>query len=120
MKPLLRCWLPVFALCGIIFWQSCFATPDVLPSWPLQDKMLHAGVYGVLAALWVRAFNSLKTWSGRKRLLLLTGVALSTLYGLSDEWHQSFVPARTADVFDLLADFVGSVIGSWIYLRFCI
>jgi VanZ family protein len=120
MRNFLRYWLPVIVLCAVIFWQSCFATPHVLPSWPLQDKMAHAGIYGVLAALWIRAFNSLESWSGRRRLLLTTGVVLSTLYGLSDEWHQSFVPTRTADAFDLMADFGGSLIGSWIYLRFFI
>jgi VanZ family protein len=53
-------------------------------------------------------------------LLLLTGIVLATLYGFSDEWHQSFVPARTADAADLLADFCGSVVGSWIYVRFAV
>ena len=118
MRIFLRYWLPLIAWCAIIFWQSCFATPPVLPSWPLQDKMAHVGIYGVLAALWIRAFNTLEAWSSRRRLLLITGAVLSTLYGLSDEWHQSFVPARTADAFDLLADFIGSLIGSWIYLHF--
>jgi len=117
MKSFVRYWLPAIALCVVIFWQSCFATPDVLPGWPFQDKVIHGGVYGLLAALWVRAFNTLKGFRGRRRLLLITGIALATLYGLSDEWHQSFVPARTADPFDLLADFCGSIIGSWVYLR---
>ena len=117
MKSFVRYWLPAIALCAVIFWQSCFATPDVLPGWPFQDKLIHGGVYGLLAALWVRAFNTLHGFHGRRRLLLITGITLATLYGLSDEWHQSFVPARTADAFDLLADFCGSIIGSWVYLR---
>jgi VanZ family protein len=118
MKSFLGYWLPVIALCAVIFWQSSFVTPDVLPGWPFQDKLLHGGVYGLLAALWVRAFNTLRGFHGRRRLLLLAGIALATLYGLSDEWHQSFVPARTADPADLLADFIGSIVGSWLYIRF--
>ena len=117
MKRFLLYWLPVIVLCGIIFVQSCFATPHVLPSWPLQDKLLHAAVYGLLGASWVRAFNSLNAWRGRPWRLFAVAVTLATLYGLSDEWHQSFVPARSADGADLLADFCGSVIGSWIYVR---
>jgi len=120
MKQFIRYWLPAIALCAIIFLQSCFATPDVLPGWPFQDKVLHAGVYGMLGALWVRAFNTLKPWRGRVWPLLVTGVVLATLYGLSDEWHQSFVPARTADAADLLADFIGSAMGCWIYVRFTV
>ncbi len=114
----MRYWLPAIALGAIIFWQSCYATPDVLPGWPFQDKALHAGVYALLGALGVRAFNTLKSWRGRSRLLVVAGVLLATLYGLSDEWHQSFVPTRSADAFDLLADFIGSVAGSWLYVRF--
>jgi VanZ family protein len=120
MKLFVRYWLPAIALCAIIFWQSCFATPDVLPDWPFQDKALHAGVYGLLGALWVRAFNTLKPWRGRVWPLLATGVVLATLYGLSDEWHQSFVPARSADGADLLADFIGSALGSRFYVRFAV
>jgi VanZ family protein len=118
MKSFVRYWLPVIALCAVIFWQSSYATPDILPRWPYQDKILHGGVYGLLAGLWIRAFNTLKGFRGRGRLLLITGVALATLYGLSDEWHQSFVSARTADPADLLADFCGSLIGGWAYIRF--
>jgi VanZ family protein len=117
MKSFFRYWLPVIALCVIIFWQSSYASPDILPRWPFQDKLLHGGVYGLLAALWVRAFNTLKGFHGRRRLLLLTGIVLATLYGFSDEWHQSFVPSRTADPADLLADFCGSVVGSWVFIR---
>ena len=120
MKPFVFYWLPAIALCTLIFLQSCFATPDVLPSWPYQDKVIHAGIYGVLAALWVRAFNTLPSWQGRRGRLLFIGIALATLYGLSDEWHQSFVPARSADAADLLADFIGSLIGSWLYIRFAL
>jgi hypothetical protein len=117
MKSFLRYWLPAIALCAIIFWQSSYATPDILPKWPYQDKAFHGGVYGLLAALWVRAFSTVRGFHGRRRLLLWTGIVLATLYGLSDEWHQSFVPARTADAADLLADFCGSVVGSWLYVR---
>jgi len=105
-------------LCGIIFFQSCYATPDVLPGWPFQDKFLHAGVYGLLGILWVRAFNTRPAWRGRRWGLVLIGVTLATLYGLSDEWHQSFVPARTSDWADLLADFVGSVAGCTLFAHF--
>jgi VanZ family protein len=118
MKSFFRYWLPVIVLCAVIFWQSGHSTPSILPPWPHQDKLLHCGAYGLLGALWVRAFSSLKGFHGRRGLLLLTGIVLATLYGLSDEWHQSFVPARTADAADLLADFIGSIIGSWFYIRF--
>jgi VanZ family protein len=41
---------------------------------------------------------------------------LTALYGLSDEWHQSFVPARYAEAGDVLADLLGGLLGSGFYL----
>jgi VanZ family protein len=114
----LRFWLPVMVLCAAIFVQSAFPSPAVLPRWPHSDKFLHAGVYGLLAALLCRALNS-SGRARRKSLWVWTGaVVLTTLYGLSDEWHQSFVIYRTADPLDLLADMVGAVIGAWGWLKF--
>ncbi len=53
-----------------------------------------------------------------KRLLLfIIAVTLSTLYGLSDEVHQSFTPGRTTSLGDLIADGLGSLIGAVLYLK---
>jgi VanZ family protein len=45
-------------------------------------------------------------------------LVFATLYGLTDEWHQSFVPGRSAAVADALADMVGAIVGSaaWLML----
>lgn len=121
MKPavekFLFYWLPVVALCLAIFIQSAFPSPDLGLSFPLKDKVLHMIVYGVLAALVYRA--SRKTWSGRLSplQLLLASVCLSTLYGVSDEYHQFFVAARQADVADGVADFMGSILGAVAYMK---
>ena len=40
----------------------------------------------------------------------------SLLYGISDEYHQSFVPGREAGVADAIADTIGGFLGVWIYL----
>jgi VanZ family protein len=43
---------------------------------------------------------------------LVITLIFGTLYGLTDEWHQSFVPERQASARDLAADAVGVAIGS--------
>ena len=110
-------WLPVIILCLVIFVQSCYPSPDIGPSFPLKDKVLHLAGYGLLAALFVRACRW--TWSGRLSglQLMLLGVGFATLYGLSDELHQSLVAARQAELMDLAADFAGSILGSSVYLK---
>ena len=74
------------------------------------DKLLHASVYAVLALLLLFADRGRRPW---------LWVAAAALYGLSDELHQSFVPNRTADSLDLLADVAGAVLaaGAWVRWR---
>jgi VanZ family protein len=117
LKRFLIYWLPVVALCTFIFVQSAFPSPDVLPGWPFSDKFAHAGAYGLLAFLLGRAFSTVGRLQRNPVWLWALSVVLSTLYGLSDEWHQSFVAARTADAADLLADAVGAAAGAWIWLK---
>lgn len=109
-------WLPVMLLCLAIFVQSCFPSADVGPSFHLKDKMLHMAVYALLAALVARACRL--TWPGRLSAmqLLLISVGFATLYGLSDEWHQTFVTSRHGSTLDVLADFAGSVVGALLYV----
>ena len=42
-------------------------------------------------------------------------VALGALYGISDEFHQIFVPERTAEIADAVCDFFGSAAGAAVY-----
>lgn len=115
MMMFMRYWVPVIVLCAIIFLQSSFATPDELPRWPFSDKLLHAGIYGLLGMLFCRAFNTLAALHGKTAWIVLAAAAAATLYGLSDEWHQSFVADRSAEAADLLADAVGAVLGAAAY-----
>ncbi len=48
----------------------------------------------------------------------MIAVVATTVYGVSDEWHQSFVAGRNADVADVVADLAGSVIGSGCFLYY--
>lgn len=53
-------------------------------------------------------------WWREKAMIL--SLLISILYGISDEIHQMFVPMRTPDMMDLLADGIGAglfLIGVW-------
>lgn len=100
-------WAPVLAYMAFIFVLS--SMPDVpLPS-DVSDKSAHMTGYIVLGLLAVRAVHG-----GLPVRITLRGALLAMLitagYGASDELHQWFVPGRTADVFDLLADTSGGAI----------
>jgi VanZ family protein len=84
--------------------SSTASLPSLTPGLPrLQEVLGHMTVYGVLALLLKRAlgFHSV----ARPWLWALIG---AVLYGLSDEFHQSFVPGRAAEFFDIAVDTVGA------------
>lgn len=100
--------------CALIFLQSSFAAPDEIPDLPYIDKVLHFFGYALLGGLVLRAYRPVMT--NRSDLsLIFWSIFFSTLYGVTDEIHQYFIPERSADVFDVMMDFIGSVCGVILY-----
>ena len=108
--------VPLTLYCVFIFIQSQLPAPFEVPDVSHFDKLLHFGAYGVMAILFYRTY--LAGWpQATKRTLIWASVISTALYGLSDEIHQFFVPARSADPLDWLADAVGGAVGALIYQR---
>ena len=108
-------WLPILLYCLLIFIQSSYPSPNIEPNVPHFDKVLHFMGYALLGALFLRAFYT-TSMSHRLKLIFILSVLLSGLYGISDEFHQSFVPYRDADAMDALADFIGGAFGAGVFL----
>ncbi len=106
------------ALCiiyaGIIFGASS-VPGDRLPELNYTpDYVMHAVEYMILGAL-------LAWWGIQKRnatfsRALWQATFIGSLYGLSDEFHQYFVPNRVADPRDWVADTFGVVTGAMLLL----
>jgi VanZ family protein len=94
---------------GLIAWSSSRARPDVLSVAP--DFVLHGTAYAGLAMLSVRALAK-RTFAGFSRAHLLGGVVIASLYGMSDELHQLYVPGREGSLADLTADVGGAALGA--------
>ena len=109
--------LPLLAYCGLIFYlssQSDLAVPGFVAR---SDKVAHMLEYAGLGLLSSRFFARL--WPGKPVvILLLLAFFFTVVYGLSDEWHQAFVPGRDSSWLDLLADGVGGYVGARVYLWF--
>jgi VanZ family protein len=105
-------WAPVIIYCLLIFLQSSYPSLEKIPDLPNMDKMLHGGAYALLGFLFYRALRTGR-FGSRVFLLIFLSSALATLYGVSDEIHQHFVPSRDADIMDVAADLAGSVAGAW-------
>ncbi len=95
---------------ALIFWLSSLTeTPDLSAAG--GDKSLHGLLYAGLGALLARAFAG---GVGRAvtPAIALSAMAIATIYGVSDEFHQWFVPNRQPDAFDVVADAIGAAAAS--------
>jgi len=93
-----------------IFSISSLSQPPQLPSEiPFVDKTVHAVLYGGLAAVMLRALAA-GLWVGVTVARGAWSAIGATLYGITDEIHQRFVPGRMYDVVDMVADAIGAVI----------
>jgi VanZ family protein len=73
----------------------------------------HVALYAVLGGLY---FHALPREGERPWLFALAAIACASLYGITDEFHQSFVPGRVPDVVDWLVD-TGAAAAAVIVLR---
>lgn len=110
IRDLVRYWLPPLAWMGVIFYLSAQPQLPTAPE-PLMDALLKKGghfmAYALLALLWWRALSR-----GKKtdRTTLALAFVIAVLYGLSDEFHQSFVPGRHPSPWDVLIDAAGAAV----------
>jgi VanZ family protein len=116
LQKFLIYWFPIIVYCLLIFIQSSRPSPDITPDWRFFDKVLHFTAYALLGALFLRAFNITRI-KHHLKLIIILSIILSSLYGISDEIHQSFVPFRTADAMDALADILGSIAGVYLFQK---
>jgi VanZ family protein len=107
------------AYAALIFILSASPSISPPPGFFLEDKIYHFIEYSIFSFFLFLAFFT----SGKKFLkkhFFLLSVLIGTAYGLSDEIHQSFVPGRTCEFLDFVADSLGIVLvqfGIWLYLR---
>ena len=71
------------------------------------DKVAHFSVYGLLATLVCRLGRG---WRAAGWALLAVSA-----FGVTDEWHQSFVPGRSTEFLDWVADTSGAALAVALY-----
>lgn len=98
-------WAPVLVYTAAIFAASSVSEPPMPGG--VSDRAIHAWVYAGLALLVLRALTN-GCWANVSARRAAAAALLASAYGLSDEWHQWFVPGRVFDVLDLLADMAGA------------
>jgi VanZ family protein len=97
---------------AVIFYLSSLSHPPIPRKAP--DYLLHTIEFSFLGMLLLLGFSMYAIPAHRGARYLLT-LWTTTLYGISDEIHQLFVPHREFSIHDIVADFVGAVLAVGIF-----
>jgi len=93
----------------LVLWLFPHTTPETLATIQFfTRKLAHFTEYAILGFLAARAFRSSPRAAIHTRWFLICA-AIVVVYALIDEYHQSFVPSRTASIFDSLIDMSGGL-----------
>jgi len=109
MKRWLWLWGPAVLQMALIFAISSLHKAPIPDG--MTDHQGHGIGYAMLAVFLFRAFAG-GSFAGVSWRAGGFAVAFSVLYGMSDEFHQMFVPGRTAAWDDVQADFYGAAAGA--------
>jgi VanZ family protein len=115
MKSIFWFWLPTIGYLAAIFFVSALPNPQIGGDTP--DYVLHALEYFLLGLLLMRLLlfrsgsispqKESEAWSVWRKCCLL-GLMIAMGYGMTDEFHQYFVPNRNCSLQDWCADTFGA------------
>jgi len=114
MHKFIKFWVPVLLFMGFIFYASSIPGSKIPSVFPYQDIVYHTIIYLILAYFFSRA---LKNTYVKISLVSVITIAFifGIFYGITDEFHQSFVSGRTVSAVDVFYDGAGSFLGGLIW-----
>ena len=111
MKSGLKYHIVFIVLCAAIFVESSLPSnsyPDL--EFEFADKFVHIGIFFVLSISAYLSFIYQRKFEMLNKYSMFFVILFATVYGASDELHQYFVPGRSCDVFDWIADVIGATV----------
>ncbi len=116
MKPKATSFLPASILFIITFVLLVLPGSDIPKASIFDaiyfDKWVHIGMFGLLTVAWCHPF--LKSGAGSKKIFWVVALA-AIAYGIAMEFVQKyFAYQRSFDLFDMVADSVGSIVGFYL------
>ena len=94
----------------LLHWMFPSMSPfSVVKAELLVRKAAHVTEYAVLASLLFRALVH-TVLKGKTAFALAAALFFCALYAASDEFHQAFVPSRTASLRDVAIDVMGALL----------
>jgi VanZ family protein len=119
LKPINRivvAWIPTASYMALIWFLSSVSLRfPVVSELPFKDKGIHFVEYGVLGVL--TSFALTRTFPAITRIFTASlAIFLTVMWGVLDEIHQAFVPGRTSQVDDVIADSLGALCGTALFV----
>ncbi|MBI5125586.1 MAG: VanZ family protein [Planctomycetes bacterium] len=117
--PIWLRWIPATTYAGLIFVASSLPQPIPYIPIPQIDKPIHTVEYAILCLLicWAQSAGRPGEPVRPIKKVILFSIIASSLYGVSDEVHQYFVPGRNSDVVDWAFDTVGASLAGLLWYR---
>lgn len=113
----IRFFLPAALYYGLLYFLSDQPQIRIPLAFPLQDKIFHFVIYAGFGVCLLFGLARIERLGARRRLGTL--VVLGAIAAGLDEFHQSFVPGRAADLADAAADVLG-ILAAWLIVRFLV
>ena len=110
----IKYWLPVVLCASVIFYFSSLPGTSIPSLFLFQDILFHFLVYLILGLFFSRALGNTIFGIASTKILIFTFI-FTFFYGISDEFHQYFVPNRNASVLDVFIDGLGGLSGGMFY-----
>ena len=117
MKRILRKIPAIFVMITLFMLSTLPGNDPFLNLVHFSDKIKHFIAYfilGITFCIWIPN----KNWFAKPLTYSILVVSLCTLFGASDEYHQTFVPGRSGNLYDLVADFAGGIVAVLAYFSF--
>jgi len=103
-------WLFVFLIATAIFYMSSKTFPLAIRTTNIYSIIYHFFAFFFLAFFLLPAIVK-----GENKALIFIAIILAVMYGMSDEFHQLFVPGRSCSFSDFLINSAGILLASFIY-----
>jgi VanZ family protein len=95
----------------VLLFLTSLPGPDIPQSITFNDKLEHLSAFGILGFLLALALQAQERFSYPKRNLIPATLFIGSLYGALDELHQIFIPGRSCELNDWIADTCGIALG---------
>lgn len=101
-------WSIIILLATLTPGEQLPKTPDVIGF----DKLIHVGLFLILTFLWNRVGNKEKYLEIVKKKIITNYLVFGIVFAILVEYLQKYVPNRSFDYWDMIANLSGGTIGT--------